>query len=193
MKSFGITGGIGSGKTVVCSVFEAFGIPVYRTDERAKEMYGIEGVRKSLVNRFGREIYLSGKINKRLLADLIFKDRSKLDYINRLIHPQVARDFLMWAQENKDCPALAMESAILFESGFDRYVDYTLSVTASLDKRINRVMRRDAASRREVLERMENQMKEEEKIGRSDFVIDNEGSDPLLPQIEKILHLTVNI
>lgn len=187
MKAIGITGGIGAGKSVVCSILRTFDIPIYSSDEEAKKMYGREDLRQRLEERFGRDIYIGGKIDAVRLSKLIFRNKEHLVFVNSLIHPQVAEDFLLWKKKHSSEKLVAMESAILFESGFDRYVDYTLTVFSPLELRMERVMKRDLTDRERILERMKRQMGEEERIENSDFVLFNDGLQPLLPQLEKIL------
>ena len=188
MIKIGITGGIGSGKSVVASLFSLFDVPVYIADEESKKLVDVHpGIRSRLVGLFGNEIYTSQGLNRKLLASYIFGDAgNNLCKVNEIIHPEVNRHFLSWA-ENLSSPACAIESAILFESGFDSIVDVRLMVYAPLEVRICRVMERDHIERESVERRIKAQMSDEEKKDRSDYVIFNDEKKALIPQVENFL------
>ncbi|MGL5546762.1 MAG: dephospho-CoA kinase, partial [Tannerellaceae bacterium] len=183
----GITGGIGSGKTVVAQLLDIYGIPVYLADTESKRLTEESSeIKEGLTQLFGTDIYIDGRLNKAKLASIIFTDHEALTAVNKIIHPVVKNDFKVWSA-NK--PIAAMESAILFESGFEDTVHYTICVSAPLETRIKRAIERDNLSRQQILDRINNQMPQEEKEQRSDFVVVNDGTHPLIPQVEKIVSI----
>ncbi len=189
MIRLGITGGIGTGKSVVASFLRAMGIPVYVADDEAKKITLMSPViRAQLINYFGNKIFDGNILNKTLFASLIFENEDNLKKANSIIHPEVFRDFSSWS-EKQDSSIVAMESAILFESGFETLVDKSICVTAPVELCIVRAMKRSGLSRAETLKRIANQMPEQLKAVKSDFVICNDGIEAIIPQIEIILKL----
>lgn len=157
MYKVGVTGGIGSGKSTVCRLFAERGIAVYDSDSQAKRlMEESDTLRAALVGAFGTECYAEGRLNRRYLAGRVFGDAEALARLNALVHPAVREDFRAWA-ERQSGPYVILESAILFEAGFENEVDTTLAVLAPAEERVKRCMERDGASREEVLRRMANQ------------------------------------
>ncbi|MCD7973284.1 MAG: dephospho-CoA kinase [Candidatus Azobacteroides sp.] len=182
MIKIGITGGIGSGKTVVSRLLEVMNIPVYYADTEAKRLTESSPlIKEKLTALFGKEIYKNGFLNKALLASLIFNDKEALSQTNTIIHPEVATDFERWATE-QNSPVVAIEAAILFESGFDKKTDLVITVSAPLPLRLFRIMQRDGLSEARILERMGNQLPEEEKIRKADFVILNDEKQSVIQQ-----------
>lgn len=180
----GITGGIGSGKSFICKKFKEFGVPVYNADERAKFLMESDSQLKSeLINYFGNEIYSNSKLNKKLLAEKIFKNKKDLKFINSVVHPAVDRDTKLWEEENKDKSYLIKEAALLFENNSCKELDKTILIFAPEDERVLRVMKRDKTSKEQVLSRMNNQMADLDKMENADFVINNNGKN----QIDKIV------
>lgn len=187
MIKIGITGGIGSGKSVVASLLRLSGIPVYIADKESKRLTETSPViRKKLTGLLGADLYTENGLNKKLLASYIFSNPAMLKQVNGIIHPEVNRDFTAWT-EAQDTPFCAIESAILFESGFDRAVDIRLMVYAPMELRIARALKRDAVSRGELIDRMKAQMSDEIKKEHSDYVIYNDDRQALIPQIEKFI------
>lgn len=187
MIKIGITGGIGSGKSVVASLLELLGIPVYIADTESKCLTASSPViREKLTALFGESIYTAEGLDKKQLASLIFGNPERLKQVNAIIHPEVNRHFLAWA-DKQNVPICGIESAILFESGFNRVVDVTLMVYAPLEVRIQRALERDAVPREEIMRRINSQLPDEEKKEKSDYVIFNDGKQALLPQIAVIL------
>jgi dephospho-CoA kinase len=182
--TIGITGGIGSGKTLVCSVFRLIGTEIFEADRVAKELYsGDENVKQQLTELFGPGIYTpDGHINRQSLAAIIFRDRGALQNVNEIIHPLVKAQFEKWIQ-HKTGKYVLHEAAILFESGFYKGMDANILVTAPDELRIQRVMDRDHLSREDVIIRMQNQFSEEESLKLADFVIKNDGSDFVIKQV----------
>ena len=189
MIKIGVTGGIGSGKSVVSSLLNMAGIPVYVADNESKNMTETSAViQKKLKALFGKDIYINGNLDRKRLASLIFADEELLEKVNGIIHPVVKNDFKCWAskQSTKRC---ALESAILFESGFDKDVDVILTVYAPVELRLTRTMVRDGATEADVIKRMNRQMPDALKRKQADFVIVNDDVQALIPQIEQFLKI----
>ncbi|HNU76904.1 MAG: dephospho-CoA kinase [Prolixibacteraceae bacterium] len=180
----GLTGGIGSGKSLVCKVFAILGIPVFEADRVGRSLYtGNTKVKEEMISMFGPGVYLpGGEINRSYLASLIFNDKEALLRVNRLIHPLVRDAFALWRQE-QNSDYVVYEAAILFESGYYRETGFTVVVTAPEELRIKRVMERDHVSREQVLARIRNQWDEQKKLAHADFVIRNDEEHLLLEQI----------
>lgn len=188
MIKIGITGGIGSGKSVVATLLRLYGIPVYIADEESKRLTSSSPViRRALVDLVGESVYgADGQLDKPRLANFIFGHPARLARVNAIIHPEVNRDFLAWC-ERQEKAFCAIESAILFESGFDRIVDVRLMVLAPLEVRLRRAIARDQASREALERRIKSQMADEEKARRSDYVIRNDDRQALIPQVENFI------
>ncbi|HKL07431.1 MAG TPA: dephospho-CoA kinase [Bacteroidales bacterium] len=183
MIKVGVTGGIGSGKTLVCEIFGHLGIPVFNADIEAKNIYSIDqDVIDQLKQLFGQDIYHKGKLKKDVLANIIFNDSKALDKVNSIIHPKVREYFLDWA-EKQTSKYVIEEAAILFESNAYLDLDYIINVHARQDSRIERVMERDNISKEQVLNRMKNQLCDEKRMKLADFTIYNDDERMLLPQV----------
>lgn len=184
MFQVGITGGIGSGKTLVCSIFDKIGIPVYDADSRARSLMNHDpGLVSEITDLLGEEAYRDGSLDREYVAGKVFMNEDLLNRLNRIVHPAVRDDYLQWVKERTDVPYVIEEAAILFESGAHRFMDLTVLVYAPEDLRIRRVMERDGVSEEEVRMRMRHQMNEEEKKKLADQMISNDGTEMLLPQI----------
>lgn len=184
MIKLGITGGIGSGKSTVSEIFSLCGVPVYIADVESKKLVATSPViREQLIGLFGEELYKGGVLNKALLVSHIFNDKEKLDKVNKIIHPEVKKDFERWLEINHHHEIVAHEAAILFESGFDEFMDKVLMVYTPVELRIQRTMARDNVPYDKVLERIQNQMPDEEKVKLSDFVIVNDDTRSLIGQV----------
>lgn len=187
MFQVGVTGGIGSGKTLVCQVFEKLGIPVYHADEEARRlMEEDQALMGRMVELFGEEAYLGRALNRRYLAEVVFGNRERLNGLNALVHPAVKKDYQQWLAEQKGVPYVVEEAAILFESGASRWMDLVVMVYAPEELRISRVMARDGVEEETVRKRMIHQMGEEEKRERADLVIVNDEKERLLPQVLEV-------
>ena len=171
--SIGITGGIGCGKSYISKVLSAdFGIPVYDCDKEAKRLTASSGeIRRQLVSLVGPDVYDASGLNRQRLADYIFADAGHAQRAGAIIHPAVLKDFHAWAEKQQQ-PIVALESAILFESGFNRHVDYVLFVDAPEGTRLRRAMQRDSATEAQVRTRMKMQQPEQYR-SLADFIIDN--------------------
>jgi len=179
----GITGGIGSGKTFICRLFEALGIPVYNADEEAKRLMNTDiRIKEKLIAQFGEATYKDGLLDRAFLANMVFSDKNKLELLNSIVHPVVIQEAKDWAERQTTRYSLK-EAALLFESGSYKELDYTILVTAPMDIRIQRVIVRDGATEQQVQERINKQLSDEEKLQLADFVIVNDGITPLLPQV----------
>ncbi|MBK7628268.1 MAG: dephospho-CoA kinase [Bacteroidales bacterium] len=182
----GITGGIGSGKTSVCRVFNVLGIPFFSADPEAKLIMDSDTTIMKRINSIaGKDLYEKGALDRMELAKLIFNDNSLLEKVNSLVHPVVFEHFRLWeAQQNS--PYVIIEAAIMFESGADKLVDRIATIVAPIEERVDRVKHRNNLSREQVLERMRNQMDDESRIKLSDYVIYNSENDMIIPAILKI-------
>lgn len=188
MLKLGITGGIGSGKSHVCKLLETIGIAVFYSDIIGKEITNTNPtVRKEITNLLGEEAYKNDVVNARFVAKQIFEDADLLKKINGIIHPQVFSQFELWCIQHTGDKVVVMESGILFESGFDKYVDKTIVVTAPLQIRIDRIMHRDKITYPEVEARINNQMLDEEREAKADYIIKNDGIEHLPSQIFTLL------
>ena len=212
MTTIGLTGGIGSGKSTVASLFELYGIPVYYADEESKRLletlhpnrvanpvtvktrggtaHQYSLLHERLTALLGDSIFGPDGLNRRLIASLIFNDAKLLEQVNAVVHPEVARHFRSWV-ERQTAKYAVLESAILFESNFDQHINICIMVYAPSELRIRRVMKRDRITEAEVYQRMQHQLPDEEKIKRADYVIYNDDIQPLIPQIEKFIQLRI--
>ena len=185
-KVLGLTGGIGSGKTTVASLFFALGVPVYNADNEAKKLMNESPkIRTKIIALFGVNAYSNGLLNRSYIAQLVFKDKNKLDALNQIIHPAVAAHYSTWLT-TQTYPYVVKEVAILFELGAENQFDFILTVTAPKQSRIDRVMQRDAKTSEEVLSIMKNQWDEALKIKKSDFVIHNIDTQLTAKEVEEI-------
>lgn len=188
MKKIGITGGIGSGKSVVGQILEAMHFPVYYSDQQSKILVDTDLIiREELIKLLGTKVYLDGKLNRPFLTQQLFSNDDLRLKINQIIHPKVREAFTNWV--NKQSSNLVFnEAAILFETGAYQLMDYNILVTAPLELKIDRVMKRDNVQKNEVVERISKQWSDEEKIPLADFVIVNDEAKPLLKQVEAVLN-----
>ena len=182
----GVTGGIGSGKTSVCRVFNVLGIPVFSADpEASKIMDNDKGIISRINSIAGKNLYINGSLDRIELATLIFNDSTLLEKVNSLVHPVVLEYFKKWEREQTS-PYVIMEAAILFESGASKLVDKVVTVVAPVEERVERVIQRNRLSREQVLDRMRNQMDDDSRKKLSDYVIHNSETDMIIPAILKI-------
>ena len=184
-----VTGGIGSGKSVVCHRLQVLGVPVYDCDARAKElMLSDEYLHRGLERMFGAECFTDeGTLNRKWLAERIFVDKDALKRMNELVHPCVKRDFKEWA-ERQDCDIVAVESAILYESGLFEAVDKVMLVWADTETCISRICNRSGMTRTQILNRMANQMSVDELLVLADYSVFNDGETPVIPELMDILN-----
>lgn len=188
MKKVGITGGIGSGKTTVCKVFELLGVPVFYADDESKKLlFNDADIKRKILEAFGDAVLsASGFVDRKLLSSVVFNNKEKLEQLNAILHPAVGHRFEQWVEENKQHPYILKEAAILFESGAYKQVDMVITVTAPVSLKIQRAMKRDNITIEQVEQRILNQMSDEDKMARSQFVVHNDEHHLLIPQILKI-------
>jgi dephospho-CoA kinase len=188
IRQVGITGGIGSGKSVVCRIFKTLGIAIYDADSRAKELMTTDGILiHEIKKEFGNLSYHpDGKLDRSFLARMVFQDDARLKKLNELVHPRVAIDYQHWVEDQKS-PYVIREAALLYETGADKLVDFMMVVSAPESVRVARVLKRDVhRTEADVKAIMARQMPEEEKIKRADAVIINDDRQALLPQVLKL-------
>jgi dephospho-CoA kinase len=187
MKKVGLTGGMGSGKSVVSHLLEIMGFPVYDSDWHAKQlMQNDQPLRESLVVEFGSSVYKNDSLNRQYLSSLVFDKPDRLNTLNQLVHPAVKTDFLIWA--DKQCsPMVFLESAILFESTFSVLMDKVVVVTAPLELRIDRIIQRDGDTKEDILKRFNNQWSDQKRASMADYVIINDNNRSIIEQVDKIV------
>lgn len=184
----GLTGGIGSGKTTVAKLFEKHGVPIYIADERARMIMDqpevVQAVQQifktSVINEFGL-------LDRARIKALVFDNKTLLEQLNQVVHPRVKKDFEDWLTAQHNSPFVIKESAILFENGLEKDCDIVILVVAAEEVRIERVMARDGVSKEQVLKIIDNQMKDEEKIGRSQYIIENNNKKTIESDIISII------
>lgn len=186
----GITGGIGSGKSIVSRLFEIMGVPVYVSDVETKQLTVTDTrIRRELIDLLGEEVYIDNELNKALLASYLFSDPEHARLVNGIIHPRVKADFRQWVEKHDSFPMVGIESAILIEAGFVGEVDVVVMVYAPEDIRLLRAMKRDASPRELIEKRIRSQMSDEEKRRIADYVIINDDSMALIPQVVNLITL----
>jgi dephospho-CoA kinase len=185
MLKIGITGGIGSGKTTVCHIFEALGIPIYNADDRAKALMTTDTALVAQIKaNFGEESYFNnGTLNRNYISSIVFNNAEKLALLNSLVHPAVFRDGEAWHNAQKNVPYTLKEAALLIDNGSYKMLDKVITVFAPKPLRLQRVLARDTATKEAVLARMNKQMPEREKMRIADFVIRNDGKHGLIQQV----------
>ena len=187
-KIIGLTGGIGSGKTMIANYIKSLGIPVYIADEEAKKLMKSDELINKIKNKFGNELLSKNKfIDRKKLAKLVFNNPEKLQILNSIVHPKVRNHFLNWLEKQKKHPFVIKEAAILFESGSYKDCDAVITVTAPFEIRIQRVLNRDKTNSESIINRMHNQWTDEEKIAKSDYVITNISKEETIKQVDLIL------
>ena len=186
MKKIGITGGIGSGKTYVAEVFRSLGISIFYADSQAKKlMISSEKLIKLLKEEFGNDIYKDSDLNKEKLASIVFSNSDKLQKLNSLVHPIVKQEFYNWCKAQTSSYVIK-EAAILFESNSYLELDAVICVSAPLELRMKRLLKRDNFNEKEIKKRIENQITQEDKEKQSDYIIVNDEKELLLPKIIKM-------
>lgn len=186
MYKVGLTGGIGSGKSTVCAMLRERGVAVYSSDERAKELMNSDStIKERIIARFGAESFEDGVLNRAYLAQRVFASEEELAALNAIVHPRVMEDFEAWA-ESAEGEYVVLESAILFESGFDSKVDMVVAIMAPEELRIERAMQRDGVTKEQVVERMRRQLSDEERCLRSKYAIVNIELEELEEDVEQL-------
>jgi dephospho-CoA kinase len=193
-KIIGLTGGIGTGKTTVATYIASKGVPVYIADEAAKEIMNTKEVIQQVQALFSENVILeNGYLNRTLIRDLVFSDKDKLAQLNSIIHPKVKRDFDNWLSQHQDAPFVIKEVAILFETNGQEYCDATILITAPLETRIQRVLERDKTSKDIILQIIQNQLPEEQKIRLATYVIENENLEKTYEFVDILIKKLKNI
>jgi dephospho-CoA kinase len=191
MIKVGITGGIGSGKSIISQVFSKLGVPVYNADLSAGILMNNDPeIINGLITKFGNNIYINSLLDRKKLAEIIFTDKEALKYVNGLVHPAVGKDSEKWFLCHKHNPYVIKEAALFFESGTYKEIDLMITVIAPLNLRYKRVIERDKVTMDQVKKRMESQLSDDEKIIKSDFVIIN---DEIRSVLEQVLFLHQHI
>lgn len=188
-KIIGLTGGIGSGKSTIAKFFEKAGLPIYLADEAGKIVMQEESIILAIAAVFGDEILENGMIQRQKLAQIVFNDPEQLQKLNRIVHPAVKKHFDNWLFQKKDCSFILYEAAILFETGKYKDCDYVITVHASKESRIARVIKRDQTTKEEVLKRINAQWTDDQRISLSDFVIQNDNLELAKAQVAEILKI----
>jgi dephospho-CoA kinase len=184
MLRVGITGGIGSGKTTVCSIFEKLGVPVYYADTRAKDLVNTnQELQNKITNAFGQNSFIEGAYNRAFIASIVFSDIEKLELLNSIIHPFVLNDWLTFCQKYAQRPYVIKEAAIMLETESKNSVDHIVLVHAPLETRIQRIHARDKVSENEIKARIESQMPEDKKMKLADSIVYNDQAHSLIEQV----------
>ena len=169
----GLTGGIGSGKSTIAKIFKDIGIPVYDSDKEAKVLMNNSPIiKKAVINLLGEDAYIENILNRSYVTDKVFKDKTLLSKLNTIVHPEVKKHFSKWAQEQKTAYVI-QETALIFENNSQANYDKVILVTAPVEQRIKRVINRDAINKEAVLNRIANQLSDDKKIKKADYVIEN--------------------
>jgi dephospho-CoA kinase len=187
LLKIGITGGIGSGKSTVCTIFKILGIPVFNADIEARKLYDEPQVKEAIMLAFGDNMYPQGVFDKKAMANIVFQSADKLKQLNELLHPLVQIQFDTWLQQ-QESPYTIKEAALLIESGSYQQLDELILVTCPMNKRIERVMKRDRVTEDEVLARINKQLSEEDKRTFCQYEIINDDRQLLIPQVLQLHH-----
>lgn len=189
MIRIGLTGNIGSGKSYICNIFKIKGIPVFYSDKETKELYLEPNIKKLIISRFGKDIYLNdGNLNKALMTKVLFGDEANLKFIEETLYPALFQRFDEWC-EKQTAPFVLFESAILFEKKLTDRFDKIIFISAPEDIRIQRVINRDKCTIEEVKTRMSLQWSDEIKAPKADYIIVHDGNDDIEKEVEKIISM----
>jgi len=186
MKIVGLTGGIGSGKSTVATMFGEYGVPIYNSDEEAKKIMGQSHViKKKIIALLGEESYQNGKLQRDYISQKVFKDAKLLQALNAIVHPAVREHFIAWTKKQRS-EYVIQEAAIIFENGTRDFYDCVILVTAPMEIRIKRVVERDGVDPEKVMERIRSQWDDARKIALADFVIENSDLEKTAVQVSEI-------
>jgi dephospho-CoA kinase len=193
-KIIGLTGGIGSGKSTVANYIASKGIPVYIADEEAKKIMERDDVKQKIQNLFTESILNSdNSLNRKKIAEFVFNNPDKLKELNAIVHPEVRLHFKNWLKEHKNHPFIIKEVAILFETGGNKQCDKVILITAPEELRIERAMKRDNLTKKDILVRIKNQISESKKKELSDFVVENINLNNTFLKIDEILKILAKL
>lgn len=194
MLKIGITGGIGTGKSIVSHLFALLNVPVYDSDHRAKQVMAHNpDLKQELIHAFGPETFTAEGLNRTKLASIVFPDPEKLALLNSLVHPHVKQDFIDWAEKHKNAPYVLKEAALMFETEAHKQVEEMITVFAPLEIRMQRLLKRDAHRTETDLKNIiAKQLPEEEKLRRANHVIYNDDSQLVIPQVLKLHEYFLN-
>lgn len=186
--NIGLTGGIGSGKSTVAKLLETMGCAIYNSDDRAKELYFDTTIKFEIIKLLGEQSYLNDKeINPKYISGKVFSDTTLLQQLNQIIHPAVKNDFAQFIRKFSSEILIIKESALLFETGLYKELDYNILVTAPRETKIERVMKRNSMTKEEIEKRIQSQWTDEQKLSLADFVISNDKNSSLIPQVLSII------
>lgn len=189
----GLTGGIGSGKSMVAQLFITLGIPVYNADKAAKDLQNTDpGIKSQLIQIFGEELYVDGILQRGYLSSIVFTDPDKLSALNSIMHPATLQAAAIWMQE-QTAPYIIKEAALIFEAHAENQLDYTIGVSTPEDIRIKRTMLRDKTTAEQVKQRMKFQMDEDIKMKRCNFILINDEKQLLMPQVLNLHQLLLDL
>ncbi len=193
-KLIGVTGGIGSGKSTVCKIFEILGAKVYYADDQAKElMHSNAELKQRIIEIFGQDAYIDGVLNRKEIASQAFSDPQKLTFLNEAVHPAVREDFEAWVSKNDSQSILMKEAALLFETGSYKELDATVLVVADEDVRVKRILKRDAhRTESDIRKIIREQLSDKEKQPLADYIIDNGGTVSVIEQVNQLFEQLAN-
>jgi dephospho-CoA kinase len=192
MKKIAVTGGIGSGKSAVCAIFERLGVPVFYADAESKKMLDVDPtVRLAVIDLLGKEAYSDQQANRKYIADKVFSNPELLNKLNAILHPAVFRRFDEWVSR-QHAPYVIKEAAILFESGADKGIDEVIHVVAPMNLRIKRVISRDGVSKEDVERRMSKQWTDEQRASHAQYHLVNDEQMLLVPQVIALHEALIN-
>lgn len=193
-KIIGLTGGIGSGKSTVANYIASKGIPVYIADEEAKKIMEREDVKQKIQNLFDQSVFNSdNSLNRKKIAELVFNHPEKLKKLNTIVHPEVQLHFKNWVKEHGNFPYIIKEVAILFETGGNKQCDKVILITAPEELRIERAMKRDNLTKKDILVRINNQLPDSKKKKLSDFIVENINLNNTFLKIDEILKILAKL
>lgn len=195
MLSIGISGGIGSGKSLVCKIFEMNGIPIYYTDIRAKYLIDNSShIRESLIEAFGSDVYYGSRLNKERFTEILFNNEQNRLLINSIVHPEVWKDQEIWMKDNKKFKYVITESALLFDTGFYQKFDYTICVCSPIEIRIQRLLCRDLFSKeQDIRKKINSQTSDDFKKGLANFIIENNEKISTVEQIYSLHNYLITL
>ena len=188
-KIIGLTGGIGSGKTTVANYFKSCGIPIYIADDEARKIMESASIIEAIKDSFGTDVFENEILNREKLAKIVFNNPERLEKLNSFVHSVVKKHFEQWLLQNQAAPYVIYEAAILFESGRYKDCDIIITVTAPIESRIERVIKRDNTTRELVLKRINAQWTDEKRISKSDFIIENISNETTKLEVDRILKI----